>query len=221
MNCQQYKELILDCVEGDLEPQEALMAHCATCTSCRRDLEELSQVKSWVKAMPHHAAPRELDLTIRVEYSRRSSFSFSDRFWMTVENVFRPMAVPAAAGVVLAVLCFSVMLNMLWMTPSLGNGSDDVQLSLRTSPRTRPNNFLPLAVEGNSNLPDEPLLVETRVDPRGRVYDYKVLSGPDGPPVRQSLEQVLFFTVFDPATSFGRPIDGKAILSFRKVKVLG
>jgi hypothetical protein len=113
------------------------------------------------------------------------------------------------------------MLNTLWMSPTLANTSSDIQLSVRTAPRTRLNNYLVVATEGNNNLPDDPLLVETRIDPSGRVYDFRVLSGPNTPNVIHSLEQVLYFTVFDPATSFGRPTGGKAILSFRKVNVMG
>jgi hypothetical protein len=221
MKCDKYKEMIFDSVEGDQRRHEELIAHCATCASCRRQVEDLSQVKHLVRAMPRHSAPREVGLAVRVEYSRQASFTYGDRFWMGVENFLRPLALPAAAGVLLAILFFSVMLDTLWMSPALANASDDVQLSVRTAPRSRPNNYLPIAMEGSYNLPDEPILVETRVDPHGRVVDFKVLSGPSGPLVIQRLEQVLYFTVFDPATSFGRPTDGKAILSFRTVRVLG
>ncbi|MGB7620843.1 MAG: hypothetical protein WBN92_00680 [Terriglobia bacterium] len=221
MNCQEYKARIPDLVEGDRDGHQALEAHFTVCPSCRHDYEELLQVKRWVQTLPHHSAPRELGLAIRAEYSRRASFTFGDRFWMRVENLLRPMAVPVVAGVLVAVLCFSVMFSSLWMTPAMPNAPGDVQLSIHTAPRSRPNSFVPIATDGNSSLPDEPLLVETSVDPHGRVYDFKILSGPDSPPVIESLERVLYFTVFDPATSFGRPTGGKAILSFRTVRVLG
>lgn len=221
MNCKEIKALMVEAVDGELQSHAALQSHCESCGPCRRDYQELLQVKQWLHAMPRHPAPREVGMAIRVEYSRQSSFSFSDRFWVRMENALRPLAIPAAAGLILAVLCFSVLFNTLWMNPALANSSDDVQLSVRTAPRTRPNNYFPIVADSNSNLPDEPILVETHIDPHGRVYDFKVLSGPDSPYVIQSLEQVLYFTVFDPATSFGRPTGGKAILSFRKVKVLG
>jgi hypothetical protein len=221
MNCQEYKERIMDVVEGESEKRQALETHLATCPSCQRDVEDLSRVKYWLHSMPHHSAPRELGLAIRAEYTRRASFTFSDRFWMRVENLLRPMAIPAVAGILLAVLCFSVTLSTLWVSPALANASDDVQLSVRTAPRSRPNNFLPITADGSYALPDEPILVETSIDPNGRVYDFKILSGPDTPHVIQSLEKVLYFSVFDPATSFGRPTPGKVILSFSTVRVLG
>ncbi len=221
MNCHEFRELIGDAVEAGEPQSEALRGHLQICNACQQEFKELSQVKQWMRALPRHTAPREVEMGIRIEYSRHSSFSFGDRFWMMVEESLKPLAIPAAAGITLAVLFFAVMLNTLWMTPALANAADDVQLSVRTAPRTRSNNYLPIIYEGGSNLPDEPILVETRVDQQGRVYDFKVLSGPVTPPVIQSLEKMLYFTVFDPATSFGRPTPGKAILSFRTVKVLG
>ncbi len=220
MNCGKYKSQITDAVDGEF-PGNELQTHLMECSSCRRDFEELKQVRQWMRAMPRHSLPHEVGTAVRVEYPRRSSFTRSDRFWMLVENSLKPLAIPAAAGIVVAVLFFAVMLNALWMTPTLANPADDVQLLLRTAPRSRSYNYLPIATDGSSNLPDEPILVETHIDPQGRVYDFKVLSGPGTPQVIQSLEKVLYFTVFDPATSFGRPAPGTAILSFRTVKVLG
>lgn len=221
MNCQEIRNLIRESVEAGEAMNEALKAHCAACDSCRAAWEELFQLKHWLQALPHHTAPRELDVAIRVEQSKRASFGFGDRLRMAFENFMRPLALPAATGVGVAVLCFAFLFPSLWMRPALRGSEGDVQLSVRTAPRTRPNPLLPIAADINGNFPDEPILVETRIDPRGRVYDYKVLSGPDSPLVIQSLERVLYFTVFDPATSFGRPTDGKAILSFRTVRVLG
>lgn len=221
MSCQSFREIIRELVEEGAPQSEALKAHCAECESCRNEWEELSQVKHWFRALPHHAAPRDLDVAIRAEYSRNSSFGLKDRLWMMFENVMRPLAFPAATGLVVAVLCFGIIFPALWMRPARTSSEADVQLSVRTAPRSRASQMSPIVAEGNSSLPDEPIFVETHIDQRGRVYDFKVLSGPDSPLVIQSLEQVLYFTVFDPATSFGRPTDGKAILSFRKVKVLG
>ncbi|MDD5542080.1 MAG: hypothetical protein PHX83_02815 [Acidobacteriia bacterium] len=221
MNCKTFMKMIPQALDNVSLRTSEFESHRDSCVLCRREWEQLERTKHWVHSLPRHTVPHDLDMAIRVEASRHSSFSFGDRFWMRIEDALRPLALPAFGGLALAVICFAMMLNTLWMTPSLANNSDDIQVQVRTAPRTRPNNYLTIATEGNSNLPDEPLLVETHIDPRGRVYDFKVLSGPDTPSVIHSLEQVLYFTVFDPATSFGRPTDGKAILSFRKVKVLG
>ena len=61
----------------------------------------------------------------------------------------------------------------------------------------------------------EPLIVEAYVGADGRVQDYRVLSGgEDGSEVLSELKNMLIFATFRPATSFGRPTAGRAILAF-------
>ncbi len=60
------------------------------------------------------------------------------------------------------------------------------------------------------------------MDSHGRVQDYHILS--DEGTSSELLPQVknmLIFTTFRPATSFGRPTAGRAILSFSKISVRG
>ena len=59
-------------------------------------------------------------------------------------------------------------------------------------------------------------------DADGRVQDYRILSGGDnGEGVLAELKNMLIFTTFHPATSFGRPTAGRAILTFSKIQVKG
>jgi len=67
----------------------------------------------------------------------------------------------------------------------------------------------------------EPLIVEAYVGADGRVQDYRILSGESGGPVLSELKNMLIFATFRPATSFGRPTAGRAILSFSKIQVKG
>jgi hypothetical protein len=66
------------------------------------------------------------------------------------------------------------------------------------------------------------VMVEAYVDANGRVQDYKILSAP--PDMKDSLPELsnmLIFSQFRPATSFGRPTSGKVVLSFSRVNVKG
>ncbi|HZD32945.1 MAG TPA: hypothetical protein VE779_14945, partial [Candidatus Angelobacter sp.] len=68
----------------------------------------------------------------------------------------------------------------------------------------------------------EPLIVEAVVGPDGRVQDYRILSGGDsGSAVLSELKNMLIFATFKPATSFGRPTVGRAVLAFSKIQVKG
>ena len=64
--------------------------------------------------------------------------------------------------------------------------------------------------------------MEAYVGADGRVQDYRVLSGGDnGSEMLSELKNMLIFATFRPATSFGRPTTGRAILAFSKFQVKG
>jgi hypothetical protein len=66
------------------------------------------------------------------------------------------------------------------------------------------------------------IVVEAYVDANGRVQDYRILSAPnDARTLDPKLENMLIFTVFHPATAFGRPTSGRAVLSFSNINVKG
>ena len=65
-------------------------------------------------------------------------------------------------------------------------------------------------------------MVEAYIDANGRVQDYRILSAPrETDDVRSELENMLIFTTFRPATAFGQPTSGRAVLSFAKINVKG
>jgi hypothetical protein len=66
------------------------------------------------------------------------------------------------------------------------------------------------------------IVVETSVDATGRVQNYRILSGPSNmQALLPQLNNMLIFTVFRPATAFGQPTNGKAVLSISRVSVRG
>jgi hypothetical protein len=66
------------------------------------------------------------------------------------------------------------------------------------------------------------LVVEAYVGADGRVLDYRILAGgEDAEHILPELKNMLIFTTFHPATSFGRPVSARAILTFSKIQVKG
>ena len=60
----------------------------------------------------------------------------------------------------------------------------------------------------------ELITVEVQVGNDGRIVDYKILSGPKDLATVRSLDQLFFFEFnMEPATLFGRPTSGKAVLT--------
>ena len=69
---------------------------------------------------------------------------------------------------------------------------------------------------------DESVVVETVVDANGRVESYRVISAPENAQkLLTKLDSMLIFTVFRPATAFGKPTPSRVVLSFSSVNVRG
>jgi hypothetical protein len=65
---------------------------------------------------------------------------------------------------------------------------------------------------GGVGLTDS-VVVDVDVDDQGRMVDYQVVSGASAvsdPTTRHRMENLLWFTKFAPATTFGMPMAGKA-----------
>jgi hypothetical protein len=71
----------------------------------------------------------------------------------------------------------------------------------------------------NSN--DSTIVVQAFVNSQGRVYDYKIVSGPEDPAVRTQIADQLLLSVFEPARIFGEPIRGQAVITFSGISVQG
>jgi hypothetical protein len=96
--------------------------------------------------------------------------------------------------------------------------NNDVPLMLYTSPQLQSSAFgLTMgAVKSDS------LVIEAYVGADGRVEDYRILSdGDDSEELLPQVKNMLIFTTFRPATSMGRPMPGRAVLSFSKISVKG
>jgi hypothetical protein len=53
----------------------------------------------------------------------------------------------------------------------------------------------------------------------GRVYDFNIVAGPNDEGVRTQIESQLLSSVFQPASAFGVPIRGRAVLTFSGISV--
>ena len=65
------------------------------------------------------------------------------------------------------------------------------------------------------------MVVEAYVNGAGRVYDYRFVQGPTDDATRAQVENLLLYSVFDPARFFGQPVRGLAVISFAGVSVRG
>ncbi len=223
MNCAETRTLLSSYLDGAVTGRQMheVQQHLAACAKCAEEYALLRQTQSMVAALGRKRAPAELALQLRVALSReaaRARHSTWEGFLERLKNAAEPLMVPATAGVLSAVIFFGLLIGFFALPAQLQASDSDVPTMLYTPPELR---FSPFEI-GMGAINTDSIVVEVYVDPTGRVQDYRVLSGEsDAQEYLPQLNNMLIFTVFRPATAFGQPTTGKAVLSFSKINVKG
>jgi hypothetical protein len=197
----------------------ALQVHLDHCIACSARCQALRRTQAVVGRLGRKPAPPDLALKLRVALSQelaRTRRSRWDLIRVRWENALDAVMVPVTGGLVTTILTFGLLINLL--VPGQVARINDVPTTLFTPPELQST---PFEVSVDANHAD-PLIVEAVVGADGRVQDYRVLSGGDsGGAQLAALKNVMIFATFRPATSFGRPTVGRAILAFSKIQVKG
>jgi hypothetical protein len=191
--------------------------HLEQCADCQKEYVVLENTRSLISSLGRRQPPSDLALKIRVAISStraRNSLSLFQRGVLRLENTFQGFMFPATAGVLSAVIFFGVLIVLL--VPAQVSANDDVPSTFYTPPRLQVSEY----PENQLSL-DSPVVIETYVDTTGRVESFRIISGRDDEEVKAQLNRALLFTIFVPAQSFGRPVPGKAIMSFSHINVKG
>jgi Putative zinc-finger len=219
MRCNEAKPLFSSYIDGAVSGVEMhdVSAHLRECAECQSDYNLLENARTLVSSVGRRQPPADLALKIKVALSSeraRSGRGWLQGYRIRVQNAFQDMMFPATAGLLSAIVFFGVLIVLL--VPAQVSAYDDVPSSFYTPPRLQVSEY----PEPQLNL-DAPVVIETYVDSSGRVENYRIISGPDDEQVREQLDRALLFTIFVPAQSFGRPVPGKAIMSFSNISVKG
>ena len=216
------------------EERAQIGEHLNSCTVCRAELERFRRLSALLSRVPKSDPPADLAVRIKVAAAQAQPSQewpsrmrrIRDRAEILLDNVFRPITVPATGGVFSAVVVFVLVLQLMAPGATVRAVSNDVPLNI-----LRPAELISLSEypqawpseqhEGVLSLP-EGLQVYVTVDARGQMMDYEIVSGPASPELRRQLDQVLLFSRFRPMMSFGRPTaGGHVILTFNAVRVRG
>jgi hypothetical protein len=120
------------------------------------------------------------------------------------------------AGIVALVGGIAVLLG-LFAAPEPVMANDE-PLGAMTSPH-----YLYSSVNPHAILTDHDgvIVVEASVNSDGKVYDYRIVSGPESPAVQSQVVDQLLTSVFQPASVFGAPVRGRVVLTFSGISVRG
>jgi len=205
-------------LDGALSAAEVreLSGHLSGCDTCARDYALLESTRSLVSSLGPRQAPPDLATKIRLNIASAQSRTWQQALQgpvLGLQYAMSEFVLPAAAGVLGAIVFFAALIGFFVPPPVSAN---DVPTMFYTPPRLESSGY----TDDSLNL-DSPILTETSVDAYGRVQDYRIISGRDDEEIRAHLNRALLFTIFAPAQSFGRPVPGKAVISFSHVHVRG
>lgn len=213
-SCSEIRSYFSDHLDGLSGPGtlRSIRFHLRYCAACRDELDRWVMLQADLRSLLRRRVPSELSLRLRVRLSQELHRKLLDRMLVHLENALRPLVLPASTGVLTAVVCFGLMLGA-GVAPV--TNTPDVPLQFATPPRVI--TLAPISFTTG----DQPVVLVTHIDADGRVKSYKVLSGHVSPELTDQLDRMLFFSLFQPATTFGKPTDGQVVLSFRRITVRG
>jgi predicted anti-sigma-YlaC factor YlaD len=224
MNCESHESSIHRYLDRELPDRErrAVSAHLASCPECHQRFEDLRYVRTTLRRLPVIAAPKTLSSQLRViaSYDRErrqgaGEFSSAWQRWLTrarltMRDLMRPLALPAAGGLLSSILFFSMLVDTFALQLP---AEDDVPIG--DFHQVSVGSLSPFGFTG----PD--MIVELTIDKTGRVVGVSV---PNGTVTRDQMNQIgnlILFTSFNPATSDGQPTSGKVMMKSVRINVHG
>jgi hypothetical protein len=219
--CEQMRDMFSSYLDGALTGAEmqSIARHMQECGECRAEYSSLAKSQRMVASLGRKPAPPDLALRVKVALSQEAKrtpwYGSLALQWQIAMNNFM---LPATAGLASAILFFGIVIGYVTLPVSAAAGTTDVPTMLFTPAELR---IAPSEVE--LGIPsDESVVVETVVDANGRVESYRVISAPENAQkLLTKLDSMLIFTVFKPATAFGKPTPSRVVLSFSSVNVRG
>jgi Putative zinc-finger len=240
MSCQSVRTRLAGYLDDALvnspgpDERRSIGQHLELCEDCREELQRYRRLSVLLSRMPRAVPPANLSVRIKVAAAQAQETHGWERRWQRVkdraeillDNVFRPLTVPATGGLFSAFVIFVFVLHLIAPGTTVQADPNDIPTGLLQPAELISLSDYPEAVVAEMQHPDlelqNDLLVDVIVDANGQMITYHIISGSDAPDVRHHLDQMLIFSRFRPMLSFGRPIaGGHVVLSFSAVHVRG
>jgi hypothetical protein len=225
-----------DAIDGAAQVRNRVQVreHLDSCAGCREELERFRKLSALLSRVPRSLPPVDLATRIRVAAAQSPDRQDAPSTWrrmrdraeILLDNVFRPITLPATGGFVSAILVFVVVLQLIVPGITVRAVQNDVPLNILRPAELITLSDYPQAWDTEQHdselaLPHG-LLLDVTVDAHGGMVGYQIISGPHSVDLRHQLDQMLLFSRFRPMMSFGRPTaGGHVILSFSAVHVRG
>lgn len=221
MQCWTVKRRISAYLDDSTQEKErlALRLHLRDCEPCSQIAEGHRRMRFALQALPAKTPPPAFTVRVLAARSlaesmtmRRRMERWSHRLKLVLDNLMKPLALPAAGGLCAALLLFTSLVPNFSGAFRFGSLTD-VPTGLSTEAAVK--SLAPIGFEyGDAE-------VDLRIDDQGRIINYSIVGsqGLEKEALRRSIENNLLFTQFTPATAFGVPITGTLRLSFRSSRI--
>jgi hypothetical protein len=225
LNCKSIRGALWDYTAGSLDDTDHLLvdSHLSECAECKLHRAEVRSLRTGLKSLPEMAVSPMLKMRLKVLASRESSrqalrrdlaarmAELRSRAKLMFDNLLRPVAVPAAGGMLASFLCFGAIVDTLHVHPEWQN---DIPVGLFT--QATMDDVSPFSVDGND------VIVQLTVDRNGVVSDFELPQGSTSSPEEQKeIANLVFFSSFTPATAFGQKVTGKILVSIHHINIKG
>jgi len=222
LNCNSIRSTLWDFAAGTLGESERLMVamHLDECRECKLHCSEVRSLRTGLNGLPQMNVPSLLGTRLRVIASRERSrqalrrdlaarmAELRARARLVFDNLLRPIAVPAAGGMLASFLVFGVIVDTLHVYPVWDN---DVPFGVYTEVVI--DDVSPFPLDGHD------LMVQLTVDKHGKVSDFEVPQGTTSPEQLRDIGNLVLFGSFVPATAFGQPVTGKILVTISHVNI--
>jgi hypothetical protein len=223
LNCNSVRPVLWDFVAGSLNQKESqnIEAHLNDCRECYLHRLEVRSVRTGIKSLPPVAVPSLLTTRLRVTASReRSRFllrrnlatrlqDIGSTLKLMFDNLLRPLAVPAAGGILASFCCFGMIVDTLHVRVDWRN---DIPVGLFTE--VTMDDISPFGCVGKD------IIVQLTIDSSGKVTDFSPV-GVTSPEQMQEIGNLVLYSTFTPATSFGQKVSGKILVDIHHIDVRG
>lgn len=222
--CDHIREHFSNYLDGAISGSEmqAVAAHLDGCEACAQEFATWRTIQYSLATLGPAKAPVDLALRLRVAVSKehaRTASHLLERWKLRWRNTIGPFVWQASAGLASALVLLGTLAMMIGVVASPEPlVADDDPLGAVTSPHYLYSAVHPEAITTSH---DTTVMVEAYVNGSGRIYDYRIISGPTDAQTRRALENMLVFSVYEPARVFGQPVRGRVILSFAGISVHG
>lgn len=217
--CQQCRAGFSAYLDGALDGHSMaqLAAHLRECGACDAEFTAWRSMQSALGELGPAPVPTELQARLRdalaSEIGTGRHLSPSRRFMSFFQRTLAPAGLRLGAG-------FAATLVILgsaacFLSTALPVQANDERMAHLNAPQYLYSQQAPEPITASKEF--VAVLVDAKVDAQGRVYDFDVVDGPNDPATRVRIAANLLESVFKPATVFGVPVPGHAMMTYTAV----